>query len=166
MNYIGVRKYVQNGFEIADMYEKRALADEQAAKVLVERQLYSDAVYLYVQSMEKYIKAHICKKIDVTQSYYADELRSMGHSLDNSIEFLIKILSGNDQTIREQLNKQIISGVFQNIRFSSLHNDLRYPKYHSRTASYSELEISAADCYRTQEIHTCLKNFLKDFYKL
>lgn len=166
MRYIGTRKYINDGIDMSSIYEQKAKKDEQAAQILASQGLYSEAVYLYIQSMEKTIKSHICQKIDITQSYYADRLREMGHSLDSSIQFLIEILSGNNEIIKEQISKQILSGVLQDIQFSSLHNNVRYPLYHPQTRSYSMLEISGSDCYRIQEIHHCLKRFLKDLYKI
>lgn len=166
MKYIGTRKYINDGIDMASIYEKKAIKDEQAAHLLASQGLYSEAIYLYIQSMEKSIKSHICQKLDITQPYYADRLRQMGHSLDSSIHFLIEILSGNNEIIREQISKQILSGVFQGIQFSSLHNNIRYPLYHPQTKSYSMLEVSGNDCYRIQEINECLKRFLKDLYKI
>lgn len=166
MKYIGTRRYINDGIDMSSIYEQKAIHDENAAQLLASQGLYSQAVYFYIQSMEKNIKAHICQKVDITQSYYANRLRKMGHSLDSSIYFLIEVLAGNNEIIREQISKQILSGVFQDIRFSSLHNNVRYPLYHSDTQNYSMLEISESDCYRIQEIHLCLKRFLKDLYKI
>lgn len=77
--------------------------------------------------MEKRVKEFICKKIDVSKSYYADMLRGTGHSLENSIEILITVYCGNHAVLRQQLETMLMEGVLKQTRFERLNNVLRYP---------------------------------------
>ena len=163
--YIGYNVRI-TGLEMADTYKQLALADRDAADILFSQKLYNQAVYMYIQSMEKNIKSCICNKINVTLPFYASKLREIGHSLDNSILFLIEILSGNDNGLKSQLNKQLLKGVFEEINFRKLHNNCRYPKYNENSEIYYVLNISEKDCIRIKEIATKLDLFLDDFYKI
>lgn len=163
--YIGQNTHISST-EMADEYLHLAMMDLFAAEILSSQELYNQSVYMYIQSMEKKIKSSICQKINVALPFYADKLREIGHSLDKSILFLIEILSSNDSNLKSQLEKQLLIGVFENIRFLGLYNNCRYPKYNSKFGNYSILKISKNDCERMKNIATKLDRFLADFYKL
>ena len=58
--------------------------------------------------MEKQIKSLIAERVDLANAYIADEIRkTMGHSLERSIQFLIKILPFKDEFSRQQVETQI-----------------------------------------------------------
>ena len=97
--YLGKSYYINNGIDMSDEYFNISQSDERAASLLCQQGLYNQSVYLYIQSMEKYVKSAICKKIDVINDYYAKKLRLMGHSLDDTIDFFIEIVSGNNKGI-------------------------------------------------------------------
>ena len=84
--FIGKRVEIRESTEIASVYQELSRKDRLAADCLFQQRLYNEAAYFYIQSMEKRVKEFICKKIDVSKSYYADMLRGTGHSLENSIE--------------------------------------------------------------------------------
>ena len=98
--------------------------------------------------------------------FYANKLKEIGHSLDKSIVFLIEILSGNNVTLKTQLEKQLLVGVFENIRFLGLYNNCRYPKYVDKCEKYLVLHISEEDCIRIKNISQKLDCFISDFYKI
>lgn len=164
--YIGRRRYFKDGTEMKSEYMKLAINNQKAAELLKVQELYSESVYMYIQSMEKKIKSYICGIINVNLPYYADELRRIGHSLSGSISFLIKILSRNNAVLEKQLEKQLLSDVFEEIFFSRLYNECRYPNYHSRTEQYSILNISLEDCKRIERIAEKLDKYLNSFNKL
>lgn len=164
-NFIGHRKYIDS-LEMSETYMSLGKKDEESAILLQKNALYNEAVYMYIQSMEKKIKGYICKKINLSLRYYADKLRDIGHSLDKSIDFLIEILAGNDDTLRKQLSMQVKNGVFENIEFSKLYNNCRYPYYHLQKGNYSMLNIDAQDCLRIANINKKLDNFIRDFDRL
>ncbi|MCI6017243.1 MAG: hypothetical protein MRZ59_00085 [Clostridiales bacterium] len=164
-NFVGYQKYA-NEVELKVEYLSLGKKNEEAAILLEKQGLYNEAVYMYIQSMEKKIKGYICGKINVTTPYFAEKLREIGHSLDKSTDFLIEILAGGNNILKMQLNEQIKSGVFQNINFSQLHNNCRYPKYNYHKKSYSVLYIKKEDCLRISEINRKLDSFINSFDKL
>lgn len=98
--YLGKTRYISNGIDMSDEYLNISQKDEKAAGLLYRQGLYNQAFYFYIQSMEKYIKSAICRKIDVTNDYYANKLRMMGHSLDDAIDFFIEIVSGSNEILK------------------------------------------------------------------
>ena len=164
-NYIGKLKYFE-GLDLATEYTNMAENDFLSAKFLENRAVYNQAAYFYMQYMEKKIKASISRIINPTLPYYANKLREIGHSLDKSIHFLIEILSGNDISLKLQLEHQILNVIFENIMFGHLYNQCRYPSYHENHRNYSMIEITAKDCERIRVIAKKLDKFLEDFHKL
>lgn len=163
---IGRQKIETDTLSVKETYISLAKKDEQAARKLVDCDLYNEAIYMYVQAMEKKIKGYICGKVDALNPYFAEKLRDIGHSLDKSIEFLIEILAGNNNTLKIQLTEQLKFGVFQNINFSQLHNDCRYPKYNSFKKCYSILQFSKEDCLNIADINKQLDRFIEAFDRL
>lgn len=134
---IGKMRYVKKGTEIADEYSVYATNDEKAADVLFENGLYNESAYYYIQAMEKVVKTAISSKVDVTNTYYAAKLKDIGHSLDSAIVFFLELLVyGKDDVLAQQLEHQLKAVVFKNVRFSSLHNNIRYPIYSEKWGSY------------------------------
>ena len=160
----GKRQYYSNSLEIAEEYQKKAAGDERAAALLLGSGLYNQSVYCYIQAMEKYIKSYISRKIDVTNPYFAERIREMGHSLDKSIDFLVEIMAGSQKILRSQMEHQIKEIIFQNIRFSRLYNSTRYPFYDPKRKNYSVDEMTFRDCTQMAEICQSLKKYLNDAY--
>lgn len=163
--FIGNRKYLDT-IEMKSEYLILRDNDFKAATLLEKQGLYNDAIYMYIQTMEKEIKGYICGKIDSANPYFSQKLRDIGHSLDKSIEFLIELLAGNDEILKKQLTEQIKIGVFQNINFSRLYNDCRYPAYNSRREQYFALCIDKEDCQRISKISQQLTQFIHDFDRI
>lgn len=161
-NRIGRMRYIKNGAEIAYEYNTYAMNDEKAAEVLLKNALYSESAYYYIQAMEKLIKTAISSRVDVTNAYYATKLKAIGHSLDLAIDFFLELLVyGKEDVLAQQLEHQLKAVVFKNIRFGSLHNNIRYPIYNERWGSYGFLEISRADCEELRHMLKVLKEYLK-----
>ena len=57
--YVGNIEYA-SGLEMKYVYMQLAETDQQTADVLYKQKLYNQAVYFYIQSMEKKIKSCIC----------------------------------------------------------------------------------------------------------
>lgn len=164
-NFIGYRQYI-NVTDVSLEYAMLGKKNEEAAILLEKQGFYNEAVYMYIQAMEKKIKGYICGKINPENPYFSNKLRQIGHSLDLSIDFLIEILSGNNEVLKIQLTKQIKNEVFQNIKFSKLYNECRYPRYDIYKKGYSALVISQNDCLRISDINKRLDKFILDFNKL
>ncbi len=156
--YLGKSYYINNGIDMSDEYFNISQSDERAASLLCQQELYNQSVYLYIQSMEKYVKSAICKKIDVINDYYAKKLRLMGHSLDDTIDFFIEIVSGNNEILKMQITEQIKNGVLKGIRFSAMYNAVRYPFY--KNQNYKMIEMSKNDCEQLKGINDLLKNYI------
>lgn len=129
---------------------------------MFQNRLYNQAAYFYIQAMEKYVKEHIATKINIVNPYYAEKLRSLGHSLEKSIQFLLEIYANGDRFLRSQMEHQLLNTVLKGIRLDSLHNWVRYPSYHSMYSSYSMLRISEEDCKILVSALNGLQSYLKD----
>lgn len=163
--YIGKREFV-SGTDMGETYASLAAADEKAALCLEREKLYNEAVYMHIQSMEKKIKGYLCRKIDASNPYFSQKLRDIGHSLDESIDFLIEILAGNDDLLKEQLSHQLKTNVFGDIRFSRLYNECRYPHYNYQKNDFSVLRINKEDCQKISGMNSALDHFIASFDRL
>ena len=164
--YVGKRKYLDDESQIGAEYLAISKADENAARLLYRNGLYSQSVYAYIQSMEKYIKYFICGEINVSNQYFAEELRSIGHSLDKATDLLIKIKSSGDDRLNDLLNDQIKNKIFRGIRFSVVYNSARYPFYNARNQNYSVTVISQKDCQLMEDIYSALKKYLEQLIRI
>ncbi len=160
----GKRYYLSVSIEISEQFEKIAVNDEKSADILCVNGLYNQSAYFYIQAMEKYIKSYISRKIDITHEFYADKFREMGHSLDKSVEFFIEIMTGNNPVLRSQMEYQMKEIIFKNVRFSQLHNNLRYPFYLKNKSDYGIDEMNSADCEELKSMCRNLKKYLNDAY--
>ncbi len=158
---LGKRRFIQEGTEMADEFFNLASSDEYAAKRLCENRCYNQAAYFYIQSMEKYIKGYICQKINVTNETYAQMLRELKHSLDETVDLLVKIISGNEEGLKQQIEYQLKAVILRNVNFSVMHNAVRYPYYYGKRQQYSITDIGSEDCKVLEEIYGSLKNYLR-----
>lgn len=164
--YIGKREYFYDSMSVAELYKEKAERDEKAARILLENGLYNQSAYFLIQAMEKQITSKIAIKVDVTNTYFATEIRkTMGHSLEKSAQFLITIYTGNYETLRVQMEQQLIQQVLKGIYFKGLHNNVRYPLYHERYSSYSSLEICHEECLQLFQMLNRLKIYLSELDK-
>lgn len=157
---LGTQYVVCNGLDMADEFLKLSKEDEHAGIVLYEQGLYNQSAYFYIQAMEKYIKGVICKRVDINNDFYSSKFREIGHSLDSSIEFFILILTGNNELLKNHLEKQIKENIFCNIKFSGLYNAIRYPFYKNNI--YRITKLSKEDCYKLYKIHCLLKKYIDE----
>lgn len=95
--YLGHLKYLNNGIDVANEYENLAKSNYLAANVLYGKNLFNEVGYLYIQAMEKIVKAKVFSKIDVYNKESANIIRETSHSIDKTIEYLILIYSANDE---------------------------------------------------------------------
>lgn len=164
-NFLGHRKYVNSRF-MKDEYFLLAERNKKSAVLLEEQGFYNEAIYMYIQSMEKQIKGYICGKINSSNPYFSKKLRDIGHSLDLSIDFLIEILAGNNNVLKEQLTLQLKKNVFQDINFSIIYNSCRYPSYNFHKQNYSILYLDKKDCQKVASVCEKLNDFISDFDRL
>ena len=166
MYHVGKKISLETSIDVAEEYGVIADQNLKAAELLMKNGLYNEAYYYVIQSMEKSIKRKICEIIDVANPYFANQMRDIGHSLDNAVEFLLKLVSGNNSVLYEQIRKQIVEGVLKEIRFSSVHNNVRYPYFNQYRNEYSFLQISYDDCLEIMKMEKMLRNFLEELHRL
>lgn len=159
--YFGKRIIISKPEDIADEYNKIAQDDLRAAITLEKSGLYNQAGYYYFQSMEKRIKYHIAKRTNIINDYFAESIRrTMGHSLNHSIDLLLEIYSGNDQIKRKQLKDMMEHYVFMNTDFSIMNNKFRYPSYSRFHKNYTIIKLSAEDCRNLNAMQERLDKYL------
>lgn len=154
--YIGKCSKINN---VSYEYKKMAEMDEMVANELFNNMSYRHAIYFYIQSMEKYIKAKIFSIVNPKIDYYIKRVEN--HSLDYTVNFLIELINTND-IIKEQIKRQLREHVLKGIRFNTLHNDLRYPKYSTRKQTYMVFVYNKSDCIEIRESVQLLKKFLEE----
>lgn len=164
--YLGNVITTSDSNDIASEYLLMAKTDEHAADLLWKNQLYNQSVYFYIQAMEKYLKHYICKKINVLNTYFAEELRLVGHSLDDAADLYINIMSGNNEALQCQLMTQIKNNIFSNIKFSIVYNAARYPYYNRHTSSYRITKMEDKDCQMLHKMCQSLKDYLEQMHTL
>ena len=157
---------LNSSIQTADCYHNIALSNEHSADILLKSNIYNEASYMYIQAMEKFVKEQICRRVDVTNQYFAKRIRDTGHQLDKSIEFLVEICSGNNVALKEQLKTQLIHNVMGDMRFSAIHNNLRYPQYSEKFKNYTMIEFSQKDCIHLRDMTNKLIKFMNDLYRI
>jgi hypothetical protein len=161
--YLGNRKFLKDSLEVAHEYLKTAMQDEKSAVILESRELYNQAAYFYVQAMEKQIKAKIAQIVDVTNAYYKEMIKkTIGHSLDKSIEILVQIYGKGNTMVEERLREQLLIKVLKDIKFSALNNKTRYPDFDENKKKYALIEMGKIDCVELAKMLKGLKQYLKD----
>lgn len=161
--YLGRKNYIDVGTDMGDEYYSLAQNDEKAAALLESKHLFNQACYFYIQSMEKYIKAAICRKIDITNPYYASKIRNLGHSVDKAVDLYLEIITaGKDEVLAEMLRNQLKIGVLKNIKFGGVHNSVRYPTYLEKNKKYFVTKMNCSDCAILGNILNVLKNYIQD----
>jgi hypothetical protein len=148
---------------LADEYRSIALADEKAALLLEQDGHHRQAMYFWVQAMEKHIRAKIFTLVNPELEWVRNKNRS--HSLEEAIEFLLEVLTA-DSVVREQIRIQICERVLRGIRFARLHNDLRYPFYSPGSRSFSVLEVDESDAKLLGTQLSSLKIYLAQLDRL
>ena len=163
---LGRTTYINNGIDMANIFFNISQEDEKTSKILYEKGYYNQSVYFCIQSMEKYVKFFICKKVDISNKYFANKIRETGHSIDSSIDFLIEIIAGNDNLLREQISNQIKNQILHGVKLSRLYNAVRYPFYNEYNKSYKILKMSLIDCKEMYMMFEALKKMLQDLGRI
>lgn len=164
--YLGHLKYLNNGIDVANEYENLAKSNYLAANVLYGKNLFNEAGYLYIQAMEKMVKAKVFSKIDVYNKESANIIRETSHSIDKTIEYLILIYSANDEVLREQLRNNLLNIVLKELRFNQISNRVRYPELGFKNKKYTTLILNDEDCINLKMMYKNLTRYLDDIYKL
>jgi len=153
----------KHNVNVASEFLELSKNDENAAYLLAEKGYFRQACYFLIQAMEKAIRAKIFLLVNPNIKYFRERNRT--HSLDSAVEFLIEIISKNDELIKKQISEQIKQHVLGNIKYGYLHNNLRYPRYHEKYDSYSIMEIKKSDFDLLTKRLNLLRKFLNDLYK-
>lgn len=159
---LGRRQYYTESGDVGDVFLALSREDEACAGALCEMGRYNQAVYFLIQAVEKYIKHRICRRINVTNPYYAELLRKTGHSLEQSLTLLIQVEANGDETMEEHMSRQIQEQVLQNVRFSSIYNAVRYPFYHHARKTYAMMQMSRKDYDDVQAMFALLRKYLQE----
>ena len=158
------RKLIEN---TSDYYLAKANLDEKAGEILAEKGLHSQAIYFASQSMEKLIKAEICKKINIANKYTHDFVNK--HSIKDLMIFLID-MSVPDKPITNKLFKeQLIAQVKEilgKINYDTLHNHLRYPYYNFKDKEFISFIYDEKDYRKINETFDKLKIYISQLYKI
>lgn len=149
--------------EISHEYYNLALEDEKVAKLLKDKGEYRHSIYFFIQSMEKYVKSKIFTLVNPNLEYFININKH--HSLDNSIEFLIEVIS-SDENIKNQVKLYFNEYVFKDLNFRSLHNNLRYPFYDRNREYYNIVRFDIRDCNHIEEMLEILKKYIKDLNRI
>lgn len=160
MNRIGDLKIIKNS--ISEEYQNLAISDKDSAIILGNNGLYRQASYFLLQAMEKMIRAKIFTLIDSKNKYFRDKNRS--HSLIDSIELLIEIVSRGDSIIAMQHKNNINKFVLGNINYQQLHNNLRYPWFSEKYQCFNLLDINKQSYLEIKSKFFSLEQYLKDLY--
>mgnify|MGYP004582361611 FL=1 len=149
--------------DISYEYYNLALEDEKVAILLKNKGEYRHSIYFFIQAMEKYIKSKIFTLVNPNLEYYIN--KNKHHSLDDSIEFLIEVISP-DENIRNQVKLYFNKYVFKDLSFRNLHNNLRYPFYDRSRGYYNIIKFDIEDCKYIEEMLENLKKYLKDLNRI
>jgi hypothetical protein len=158
------KKSIEN---TSDYYLTKAEIDKKAGEILAEKRLYSQAIYFSSQAMEKFIKAEICKKINIANKYTHDLVNK--HSIKDLMIFLINI-SVPDKPITNKLFKEQLSNqvkeILGEINYDTLHNNLRYPYYNSKSKEFVTFIYEEKDYKKINETFKKLKIYISQLYKI
>lgn len=158
--YIGKPNH---NIDVADGYRKLATEDENAAELLMKNGQYRQAIYFYIQAMEKYIRAQVFKRVNANLKYFRD--KNKNHSIESAVDFLIEVY-GQDEFLRNQIKNQLKELVIKDLNFQQLHNDLRYPYYSLKYDSFTVCDYNLNDCKEIADRLSMLKTFLSELDKL
>ena len=149
--------------DLAATYAALAMEDEAAGRTLMNTQSYRQAIYFFIQAMEKYVRYGIFSVVDPHQEQFRERART--HNLDELLEFLVEV-SSDDARLRKQVQKQLDDLVLEGVRFGMLHNNIRYPWYSKHFNSYSLLHVVVEDAQEMEAKLDKLKAFVADFHRL
>lgn len=143
--------------EVSYEYSRLAREDERVGLMLKDSGEHRHSIYFLIQAMEKYVRAEIFTIVDARNPYFRE--RERNHSVEAALEFLVEVINGSP-IVRDQIKKQLGDYVLGDIRFTHLHNNLRYPFYSERHNSYSSYEFTRDDNEIVVQRLNALKSFL------
>ena len=143
-------------------YFTLAEEDENVGLLLINKGNYRHGIYFLLQSMEKYLRANIYMIINPCDKRVVNQNRN--HSIDEAVELLLNILSGDD-LVKQQIKKQL-EIVLGDTKYHYLHNNLRYPSFSQKEKLYFILDVNEIDAKKIMKTLELLKDFLKDFHKI
>ncbi|MCC2671113.1 MAG: hypothetical protein K0Q72_3584 [Armatimonadetes bacterium] len=149
---------LRRGVDAASEYRKLAEEDEEVGLLLQTAGKHRHAIYFFVQAMEKQVRAKIFAIVDPGNPYFRESNRS--HSVDDALAFLVQVVSV-DPAVRERIRSILNTYVVGGIRFTRLHNDVRYPFYTERQG-FSSLDITTRDSELILDRLRYLKTMLRD----
>lgn len=167
-SFIGRQRRIGN---FAEAFRSVSAEDEKAADTLRRDGCHRQAVYFFMQAMEKLTRFAIFTEVspsslDKDGTTYRE--RTLTHNLDDLLTVLLEVYQEtiNDPRVSEQISSQLSTHVLQGVRFGVLHNDVRYPRYLARKQSCLLLELSEKDSAKVSQMLARLKQFVEGFQQL
>jgi hypothetical protein len=155
---------VRKKVDCASEFLRLAKEDEAAALLLERSKQYRHAAYFIIQSMEKFVRFEIFKRMNPNNKDTNRMNRS--HSVEDAIDILVDIVSRGDTNKREHIATQLRQYVLGDTAYTQLHNNLRYPFFSERQNSYSVVDIGEDDCKTLFRRLNTLKNYLADLVRI
>nr|WP_299035715.1 HEPN domain-containing protein [uncultured Tenacibaculum sp.] len=157
-NWLGKLETNIKGLELSTKYNELFTSDLKAAKILIDNELYNQAAYLLIQTIEKMLRSKIFSKVNGDLEYYRERNRS--HDISDGIDFLIDI-TGFDELTKKGIKEQLNCTILETEIISRLNNNLRYPSYSNKFKSYSLLVMSRKDINRLLQMINNLESYLE-----
>lgn len=168
-SFVGKWKYRVS--DVANEFLKLGLDDEKAGRVLMENGQHRQAIYFFVQAMEKFVRVGIFSQVSAADTGHDGQSyreRTQTHALDELLAVLLEVFTEaiDDPRVSEQIEEQLKTHVLEGERFGQLHNNLRYPRYMWKSGDYSVLQLSNGDVQKVLRKLERLKSFVAGFAKL
>lgn len=162
---------VQRVDDAAQAYLALSQDDEQAAKSLQAAARYRQAVYFYIQAMEKLARSAILaeaapRQRDDSGLSVAERLRT--HNLDELLAMLLEIYQKviGDDRISAQIQQQMADFVLGGVHFGHLHNDVRYLRFMDQTDCHLLLLLTNKDADAVSQKLNRLRSFIDGFQRI
>ena len=168
-SFVGKWKYGVS--DVAKEFLKLALDDEKAGRTLMENGHHRQAIYFFVQAMEKLVRFGIFSEVAVSQTGRDGQTfreRTLTHDLDELLAVLLEVFTDaiNDPRVSQQIEEQLRTYVLEGERFGQLHNNIRYPRYMWKSGDFSVLQLSKDDVSKVVQKLERLKSFVAGFNRL
>lgn len=157
--------------DVAKEFLKLGLDDEKAGRVLMKNGQQRQAIYFFVQAMEKFVRFGIFSEVSASDTGHDGQTyreRTLTHALDELLAVLLEVFTEaiDDPRVSEQIEEQLKTHVLEGERFGQLHNNIRYPRYMWKSGDFSVLQLSDGDVQKVVKKLERLKSFVAGFAKL
>lgn len=157
--------------DVAKEYLTLGLEDEKAGRVLMESGQPRQAIYFFVQAMEKFVLFGVFSEVcgsDTSADGQTYRERTVTHDLDELLGVLLEVYTEaiNDSRVSGQIEEQLSTHVLEGEQFNHLHNNIRYPRYMWKSGDFAVLQVCDGDVQKLLKRLERLKSFIVGFGKL